>query len=85
MSTFRRLFARLEIDERLLGMVASLIAMREGFVPATINLTHPDPDCDLDYVPLTPRMLRFDRFLTNSFGFGGQNACLAVQAFKEAS
>ena len=50
----------------------------------TINLAVPDPDCDLDYVPGTPRAWAFERFLSNSFAFGGQNACLAVQAYREA-
>jgi len=64
-------------------LVAGLLAMNGGFVPATINLHHPDPECDLDYVPNEPRAHRFDAFLSNSFGFGGQNGCLAVRRWKE--
>ncbi len=60
-------------------LVAGLLAMRGGFVPPTINLHAPDPDCDLDYVPHVAREWAFDAFLSNSFGFGGQNACLAVR------
>ena len=60
-------------------LVASLLAMNGGFVPPTINLHAPDPECDLDYVPHVSRAWAFDAFLSNSFGFGGQNACLAVR------
>jgi 3-oxoacyl-[acyl-carrier-protein] synthase II len=47
-------------------------------VPPTINLDDPDPDCDLDYVPHQARTLPLQRVLSNSFGFGGHNACLVV-------
>ncbi|MDB5095774.1 MAG: 3-oxoacyl-(acyl-carrier-protein) synthase 2 [Cyanobacteria bacterium RYN_339] len=63
-------------------LIGSLLAMAAGFVPATINLTHPDPDCDLDYVPGVVRALDYDRFLSNSFAFGGQNACIAAARYQ---
>ena len=47
-------------------------------IPPTINYTTPDPDCDLDYVPNTAREARVQHVLTNSFGFGGTNACLVL-------
>ena len=53
-----------------------VLAMDRGIVPGTINLDEPDPECDLDYVPEGPRELRVRVALSNSFGFGGQNACL---------
>ena len=56
------------------------LAIHHGVIPATINLTTPDPDCDLDYVPLEPREEKVRVALSNSFGFGGQNACLAFTA-----
>jgi 3-oxoacyl-[acyl-carrier-protein] synthase II len=60
-------------------LIASLIALREEFLPPTINLDTPDPTCDLDFVPLTARPARIDVALSNSFGFGGQNACLLIR------
>lgn len=51
------------------------LAIERGYIPPTINLENPDPDCDLDYVPNVGREQRLDRVLSNSFGFGGINAC----------
>jgi nodulation protein E len=59
-------------------IVSSLLALRAGFLPPTINLERPDPECDLDYVPNEPREARVTSFLSNSFGFGGMNAVVAV-------
>jgi 3-oxoacyl-[acyl-carrier-protein] synthase II len=59
-------------------LAATLWALREQTLPATINLEQPDPECDLDYVPLRPRPARVRVALKSSFGFGGQNACLVV-------
>ena len=57
--------------------VAAVLALRDGIAPPTIGLTEPDPECDLDYVPLTARRADFDVALSSSLGFGGHNACLA--------
>lgn len=54
----------------------SIMAILTGTVPPTINLDNPDPECDLDYVPHVPRKAKVDVAMTNSFGFGGHNACL---------
>jgi 3-oxoacyl-[acyl-carrier-protein] synthase II len=54
-----------------------------GWVPPTINYETPDPDCDLDYVPNQPRQVSVDATLSNSFGLGGQNACLILKRFSE--
>jgi 3-oxoacyl-[acyl-carrier-protein] synthase II len=56
--------------------VFSILAMREGTVPATINYQTPDPECDLDYVPNQPRKVSIRHAMSNSFGFGGHNATL---------
>jgi len=59
----------------------SALSIHNGFVPGTANLHEPDPDCDLDYVPLEPRRMPVRTVLSNSFGFGGINAALV---FREA-
>ncbi|MCC7518839.1 MAG: beta-ketoacyl-ACP synthase II [Verrucomicrobiae bacterium] len=56
-------------------------AIQEDKIPPTINLDHPDPECDLDYVPKVARECRVNAILTNSFGFGGHNACIAARKF----
>ena len=56
--------------------VFSILALHHGVLPPTINLDHPDPACDLDYVPNTARLVKTQVVLSNSFGFGGVNACL---------
>ncbi|MGH7209038.1 MAG: beta-ketoacyl-ACP synthase II [Nitrospiraceae bacterium] len=56
--------------------VFSLLAIHRGVIPPTINLEHPDPECDLDYVPGRAREATVKVALSNSFGFGGVNACL---------
>ncbi|BCV24789.1 beta-ketoacyl-ACP synthase II [Gelria sp. Kuro-4] len=60
-------------------LIACLFALEEGIIPPTINYTTPDPDCDLDYVPNTPREAQVRTALSNSFGFGGHNAALVVR------
>jgi 3-oxoacyl-[acyl-carrier-protein] synthase II len=59
--------------------VAAILAMEHGVVPPTINYTTPDPACDLDVVPNHARSLKLDVVLSNSFGFGGHNVCLAFR------
>ena len=63
--------------------VASVLALRDGIAPPTINLTQPDPDCDLDYTPLTAKHADFDVALSSSLGFGGHNACLAFRKWED--
>jgi 3-oxoacyl-[acyl-carrier-protein] synthase II len=58
------------------------LAIAKGALPPTINYTTPDPDCDLDYIPNTARNVRVRRVLSNSFGFGGTNACMALAALE---
>jgi 3-oxoacyl-[acyl-carrier-protein] synthase II len=61
---------------------ASLMAVREGVVPPTINQFERDPECDLDSAPNRKVERRVDVALSNSFGFGGHNATLAVKRFE---
>ncbi len=53
--------------------IFSILAIREGVAPPTINYVTPDPECDLDYVPNTARQMKIDVAVSNSFGFGGTN------------
>jgi 3-oxoacyl-[acyl-carrier-protein] synthase II len=62
--------------------IATVLALREGVVPPTINYRERDPECDLDYVPNQARKADIKVALKNSFGFGGQNACLAIRRFE---
>ena len=63
--------------------LASVLALRDGVVPPTINHFEPDPQCDLDYTPNKPREREVRAALTNSSGFGGHNAVLAIRRFSE--
>jgi 3-oxoacyl-[acyl-carrier-protein] synthase II len=61
--------------------VFSVLALRDGVIPPTINYTTPDPECDLDYVPNEARNRPIRYALSNSFGFGGTNSCLLFSRF----
>lgn len=61
--------------------VVCVLAIENDLLPPTINLRSPDPECDLDYVPNTPRPARIDVALTNSFGFGGHNVSLVLRRY----
>jgi len=63
--------------------VLSVLALHRNVLPPTINYTTPDPECDLDYVPNTPREVRVNAVISNSFGFGGTNAVLAFKRFNK--
>ena len=60
----------------------SILALRDQIVPPTVNLENPDPECDLDYVPLHARKASARYTLSNSFGFGGTNACLLFKLWE---
>ena len=57
-------------------------AMRDGVIPPTMNYETADPACDLDYVPNAPRAAELNTVMSNSFGLGGQNACLVLRRYK---
>jgi 3-oxoacyl-[acyl-carrier-protein] synthase II len=61
----------------------SIMAIRSGIIPPTINLDHPDLKCDLDYVPHVARQAKVTTALSNSFGFGGHNSVLIIREYAE--
>jgi len=63
--------------------IFTLLAMRDGIIPPTINYEVPDPECDLDYVPNIARRQPLKVAMSNSFGFGGTNATLIFKKFTE--
>jgi 3-oxoacyl-[acyl-carrier-protein] synthase II len=63
--------------------VACAMTLRDQKIHATVNYETPDPACDLDYVPNVARNAKVDILLSNSFGLGGQNACLVLSRYKE--
>ncbi len=64
-------------------LITCVLAIRDQILPPTINYQTPDPLCDLDYIPNTPRKATVKTCLSNSFGFGGQNDTLVVTAFED--
>lgn len=64
--------------------VIAILSVQNNIIPPTINLDNPDPECDLNYVPHKPRYTNVEYALSNSFGFGGTNACLLFKKFRDA-
>jgi 3-oxoacyl-[acyl-carrier-protein] synthase II len=62
--------------------IAAIFAIRDQLVPPTLNLTMPDPECDLDYTPNAARPTKIDRAIVNGFGFGGMNAVTVIQRYE---
>jgi 3-oxoacyl-[acyl-carrier-protein] synthase II len=63
--------------------IYSLLTLQTGILPPTINNQVQDPECDLDYVPNVARQADVTTVISNSFGLGGQNACLVLRRFEE--
>jgi len=82
MSSIKSMIGHLIGAAGALEAVVAVQALRDRVVPPTINLESPDPECDLDYVPNEAREIDVDTVLSNSFGFGGQNAALVIRRFE---
>jgi 3-oxoacyl-[acyl-carrier-protein] synthase II len=67
-----------------ISTIVGILSINEGILLPTINLEHPDPECDLDYVPNQPRPARVDTAIANAFGFGGQNATIVLRRAEPA-
>ena len=66
-----------------LEAILSVQVIQNGLIPPTINQEIPDPECDLDYVPNVARRTPVTNVMSNSFGFGGHNACLILGTHRE--
>ena len=66
-----------------LEVIFGLKAIETGWIPPTINLETPDPECDLDYVPGQARQVTVNTFMSNSFGFGGHNGVLILRRYSD--
>jgi 3-oxoacyl-[acyl-carrier-protein] synthase II len=66
----------------VLEAIACVQTLTNGWIHPTLNLDRPDPECDLDYVPHTARQAEVNAALSNSFGLGGQNACLILKRYQ---
>ncbi len=68
-----------------LEAMACVLSIKNNIIHPTINLDEPDPECDLDYIPHQAREVKIDLAMSNSFGLGGQNACIIIKRYKESS
>ena len=81
MSSIKSMIGHLIGAAGAMEALACVLALRDDVLPPTINLDNPDPECDLDYVPNEAREVRVDTILSNSFGFGGQNAAIVFRRY----
>jgi 3-oxoacyl-[acyl-carrier-protein] synthase II len=63
-------------------LIATSLALKNNIIPPTINYETPDPECDLDYTPNEAREIEIRAAISNTFGFGGHNACISVKKVK---
>ena len=82
MSSIKSMLGHMIAAAGAVEMIASILTIREGIIPATINYETPDEVCDLDYVPNKARKASVKTVLSNSFGFGGQNIALIIKEYK---
>ena len=63
--------------------IATILALKEGIIPPTINLDTPDPECDLDYTPNVAVRSKLTLGISDSLGFGGHDACIAFRRYED--
>lgn len=81
-SSIKSMMGHLIAAAGVVELITCVLALQHQMVPPTINLDHPDPELDLDYVPNQARQVAIETCLSNSFGFGGQNDALVVRRFE---
>ena len=81
-SSNKSMLGHLIASAAAIELIMSVMTINEQLIPPTINYEHPDPECDLDYVPNEPRCKRVETILSNSFAFGGQNASVLVKKYQ---
>jgi len=82
-SSIKSMLGHMIAASGVIEAIACLLSMRDSKIPPTINYEEPDPKCDLDYVPNESRDAEVDVAVSNSFGFGGQNICLAMKKYEQ--
>lgn len=82
MSSIKSMLGHMIAAAGAIEAIASVLTIREGIIPATVNYETPDEACDLDYVPNTARKKQVNTVLSNSFGFGGQNIALIIKGYR---
>ncbi len=81
MSSIKSMLGHMIAAAGAVEVIASILTIREGMIPATINYETPDEACDMDYVPNKARQAKVNTVLSNSFGFGGQNIALIIKKY----